>query len=90
MYEMNIDGLGTFVTASCKHCYKDVRVSCRNEEEVSSWNRDLVEGIGTGVYIQCETICNDCEEEVREAEEYYEKRIDAGYQFLLHPDDKKY
>ncbi|BFH18174.1 hypothetical protein [Paenibacillus melissococcoides] len=82
MYCMESDDLGNFITVSCKHCSKDVRVECRDQKEVLSWNEDLKEGIGAGVYIQCETVCTECEEEIREAEEYYENLYDAGYQFL--------
>ncbi|MFC5402368.1 hypothetical protein [Cohnella soli] len=88
MYQMETDKLGNFIIASCKHCFKSVRLDCKDEAQVASWNEDLKEGIGSGVYIQCETTCPACEEDVRRAEDYYEKRDDAGYQLFQYDDDE--
>jgi hypothetical protein len=60
----------------------------QGETEVSSLNEDLLDGVGDGVYIQCETVCLDCEQKNANDEKFFELRDDAGYQFLLHEDDK--
>ncbi|WP_337035134.1 hypothetical protein [Paenibacillus illinoisensis] len=88
MYQMQTDEKGNFITVACVRCYTDVRVECKDETELTMWNEDLLDGVGTGVYVKCETRCSKCEKAMMEAEEYFIKRDDVGYQLLTYDGDK--
>lgn len=83
MFEIERDGLGSFTKVSCKCCGKDVRVSV-TQDELESWNEDLLEGSGSGLCTLLETKCDNCKQHERMLEDYFEKKGDASYQALVY------